>query len=67
VLKVADNGNFYDDVPIKEGEVFLLPPHARSRQNAQLTLSTHRALSRCDGMTKMPARYPYGIRLDHHV
>jgi 3-hydroxyanthranilate 3,4-dioxygenase len=26
VLKVADNGNFYD-VPIGEGEVFLLPPH----------------------------------------
>ena len=28
VLKVGDNGNFYD-VPIKEGEVFLLPPHVR--------------------------------------
>src|SRR6201992_417834 len=27
-LKVGDNGNFYD-VPIKEGEVFLLPPHVR--------------------------------------
>src|SRR5262249_7448975 len=26
VLKVGDNGNFYD-VPIKEGEVFLLPAH----------------------------------------
>ena len=29
VLKVGDNGNFYD-VPIKEGEVFLLPRN-RSR------------------------------------
>ena len=28
VLKVGDNGNFYD-VPISEGEVFLLPPHVR--------------------------------------
>ena len=28
VLKVGDNGNFYD-VPIKEGEVFLLPKHTR--------------------------------------
>ena len=28
VLKVGDNGNFYD-VPIKEGEAFLLPPHVR--------------------------------------
>ena len=28
VLKVCDNGNFYD-VPIREGEVFLLPPHVR--------------------------------------
>ena len=28
LLKVGDNGNFYD-VPIKEGEVFLLPPHVR--------------------------------------
>ena len=27
-LKVGDNGNFYD-VPIREGEVFLLPPHVR--------------------------------------
>ena len=26
VLKVADHGEFYD-VPIKEGDVFLLPPH----------------------------------------
>ena len=26
VLKVAENGDFYD-VPIKEGDVFLLPPH----------------------------------------
>jgi 3-hydroxyanthranilate 3,4-dioxygenase len=28
VLKVGDNGDFYD-VPIREGEVFLLPPHVR--------------------------------------
>jgi len=28
VLKVVDNGNFYD-VPIRAGEVFLLPPHVR--------------------------------------
>lgn len=28
VLKVIDNGNFYD-VPISEGEIFLLPAHVR--------------------------------------
>ena len=28
VLKVGDDGKFYD-VPIREGEVFLLPPHVR--------------------------------------
>ena len=28
VLKVCDNGQFYD-VPIREGEVFLLPAHVR--------------------------------------
>jgi 3-hydroxyanthranilate 3,4-dioxygenase len=28
VLKIADNGDFYD-LPIKEGDVLLLPPHAR--------------------------------------
>ncbi|QDL94026.1 3-hydroxyanthranilate 3,4-dioxygenase (plasmid) [Paroceanicella profunda] len=28
VLKVVDDGSFYD-VPIREGEIFLLPPHVR--------------------------------------
>jgi 3-hydroxyanthranilate 3,4-dioxygenase len=28
VLKVVDNGSFYD-VPIRAGDVFLLPPHVR--------------------------------------
>jgi 3-hydroxyanthranilate 3,4-dioxygenase len=28
VLKIAENGEFYD-VPIREGEVFMLPPHIR--------------------------------------
>jgi 3-hydroxyanthranilate 3,4-dioxygenase len=28
VLKIAENGTIYD-VPIREGEVFFLPPHAR--------------------------------------
>lgn len=28
LLKIAENGEIYD-VPIKEGEVFMLPPHAR--------------------------------------
>jgi 3-hydroxyanthranilate 3,4-dioxygenase len=28
VLKVGDNGHFYD-VPIRQGDVFLLPPHVR--------------------------------------
>lgn len=28
VLKVVDDGDFYD-VPIREGEIFLLPPHVR--------------------------------------
>ncbi len=28
LLKVADNGDFYD-VPIREGDVFFLPPHVR--------------------------------------
>jgi 3-hydroxyanthranilate 3,4-dioxygenase len=28
VLKLVDNGRFYD-VPVREGDVFLLPPHVR--------------------------------------
>lgn len=28
VLKVVDNGDFYD-VPIRQGEIFMLPPHVR--------------------------------------
>ena len=28
LLKVGDDGDFYD-VPIREGEIFLLPPHVR--------------------------------------
>jgi 3-hydroxyanthranilate 3,4-dioxygenase len=28
VLKVVDDGNFYD-VPMREGDIFLLPPHVR--------------------------------------
>jgi 3-hydroxyanthranilate 3,4-dioxygenase len=28
ILKIAENGTIYD-VPIREGEVFMLPPHAR--------------------------------------
>lgn len=28
VLKVVDDGNFYD-VPLREGDIFLLPPHVR--------------------------------------
>ncbi|MGI9482960.1 MAG: 3-hydroxyanthranilate 3,4-dioxygenase [Hyphomicrobiales bacterium] len=28
ILKIAENGKIYD-VPIREGEVFMLPPHAR--------------------------------------
>ena len=36
VLKVVENGEFYD-VPIREGEVFLLPAHVRhSPQRPQL-------------------------------
>jgi 3-hydroxyanthranilate 3,4-dioxygenase len=34
VLKVGDNGNFYD-VPIKEGEVFLLPPTSGIRRSGR--------------------------------
>ena len=34
VLKVVDDGKFYD-VPIREGEVFLLPPHMPIRRSGR--------------------------------
>jgi 3-hydroxyanthranilate 3,4-dioxygenase len=46
VLKVVDDGKFYD-VPIREGEVFLLPPHVphspqRPRKARSASLSKRR-------------------------
>ena len=49
VLKVGDNGNFYD-VPIREGEVFLLPPHVRH--------SPQRPQPGSIGIVVEPKRYP---------
>ncbi|MDQ0317630.1 3-hydroxyanthranilate 3,4-dioxygenase [Amorphus orientalis] len=54
VLKVVDDGNFYD-VPIRQGEVFLLPPHVRhSPQRPQegsvgLVVEPKRAPDQLDG------------------
>jgi 3-hydroxyanthranilate 3,4-dioxygenase len=49
VLKVVDNGNFYD-VPVREGEVFLLPPHVRH--------SPQRPQGGSVGLVVEPARQP---------
>ena len=35
LLKVVDNGDFYD-IPIREGEVFLLPPHVRHYERPEV-------------------------------
>ena len=44
VLKVAENGSFYD-VPIREGDVFLLPAHVRHSPQRPLPGSVGRAAS----------------------
>jgi 3-hydroxyanthranilate 3,4-dioxygenase len=49
VLKVVDDGKFYD-VPIREGEVFLLPPHVRH--------SPQRPQEGSIGLVVEPARQP---------
>jgi len=49
VLKVVDDGKFYD-VPIREGEVFLLPPHVRH--------SPQRPQEGSVGLVVEPARQP---------
>jgi len=49
VLKVVDNGNFYD-VKIREGDVFLLPPHVRH--------SPQRPQEGSVGLVVEPARQP---------
>jgi 3-hydroxyanthranilate 3,4-dioxygenase len=49
VLKVADKGDFYD-VPIREGDVFLLPPHVRH--------SPQRPQPGSIGLVVEPKRYP---------
>ena len=49
VLKVVDNGQFYD-VPIREGDVFLLPPHVRH--------SPQRPQEGSIGLVVEPARQP---------
>ncbi len=50
VLKVVDNGKFYD-VPIREGEVFLLPPHV-----PPLAAAAAGRLGRARGRGRAPAR-----------
>jgi 3-hydroxyanthranilate 3,4-dioxygenase len=49
VLKVVDDGKFYD-VPIRQGEVFLLPPHVRH--------SPQRPQPGSVGLVVEPKRYP---------
>ena len=49
VLKVVDDGNFYD-IPIREGDVFLLPPHVRH--------SPQRPQAGSVGLVVEPKRYP---------
>lgn len=49
VLKVVDNGSFYD-VPVREGDVFLLPPHVRH--------SPQRPQEGSVGLVVEPARQP---------
>jgi 3-hydroxyanthranilate 3,4-dioxygenase len=49
VLKVVDDGRFYD-VPIREGEVFLLPPHVPH--------SPQRPQAGSVGLVVEPARQP---------
>ena len=67
VLKVGDNGNFYD-VPIREGEVFLLPPHVRHAPQPARPRSGHSnqiasaVESRSHGTT---VRYDGGRRVTH--
>ncbi len=53
VLKVGDNGNFYD-VPIREGEVFLLPPHVRAFAAAAGRLD--RARGRAEALARRARR-----------
>jgi 3-hydroxyanthranilate 3,4-dioxygenase len=49
VLKIADNGQFYD-VPLREGEVLLMPPHLRH--------SPQRPHAGSFGLVVEPKRYP---------
>ena len=54
VLKVVDRGEFYD-VPIREGEIFLLPPHVRHSPqrpmegSVGLVVETKRPADQVDG------------------
>jgi len=49
VLKIADDGQFYD-VPLREGEVLLMPPHLRH--------SPQRPKAGSFGLVVEPKRYP---------
>ena len=57
LLKVVDAGEFYD-VPIREGDVFLLPPHVRhSPQRPQNSIGLVVEAARpndCDGFEWLP-------------